>query len=81
VKPLPGFAADIFTEDEFDKIRADFVLAAKIAYSSGADGIDMKLCHGYPGSQILRPYNMRKWKYGAAWENRRQFALDLYERI
>ncbi len=81
VKPLPGFSADVFTEDEFEKIMADFVLAAKIAYDSGADGIDMKFCHGYLGSQILRPYNTRKWKYGGAWENRRQFAFDLYERI
>jgi 2,4-dienoyl-CoA reductase-like NADH-dependent reductase (Old Yellow Enzyme family) len=81
VKPLPGFTADVFTEDEFEKIMADFVLAAKIAYDSGADGIDMKFCHGYLGSQILRPYNTRKWKYGGPWVNRRQFAFDLYERI
>jgi hypothetical protein len=52
-----------------------------LTYDSGADGIDMKFCHGYLGSQILRPYNTRKWKYGGAWENRRQFAFDLYERI
>jgi 2,4-dienoyl-CoA reductase-like NADH-dependent reductase (Old Yellow Enzyme family) len=81
VKPLPGFDAEVFTEEEFDKILDDFVLAAKIAYDSGADGIDMKFCHGYLGSQILRPYNTRKWKYGGPWENRRQFAFDLYERI
>ncbi len=81
VRPLPGFKADVFTEEEFEKIMADFVWAAKIAYDSGADGIDMKFCHGYLGSQILRPYNTRKWKYGGPWENRRQFAYDLYERI
>src|SRR5512135_1067383 len=81
VKPLPGFQAEVFTEDEFEKIMEDFVLAAKITYDSGADGIDMKLCHGYLGSQILRPYNTRKWRYGGPWENRRQFAYDLYERI
>lgn len=81
VKPLPGFQADVFTEDEFDKIMDDFVLAARMAYDVGADGIDMKFCHGYLGSQILRPYNTRKWKYGGPWENRRQFAFDLYERI
>ena len=81
VKPLPGFKADVFTEEEFDKIMDDFVLAAKITRDAGADGIDMKLCHGYLGSQILRPYNTRKWKYGGKWENRRQFAYDLYERI
>ena len=81
VKPLPGFTADVFSEEEFEKIMADFVLAAKMTYDVGADGIDMKFCHGYLGSQILRPYNNRKWKYGGPWENRRQFAFDLYERI
>jgi 2,4-dienoyl-CoA reductase-like NADH-dependent reductase (Old Yellow Enzyme family) len=81
VKPLPGFDAEILTEEELQKIVDDFVLAARIAYDAGADGIDMKFCHGYLGSQILRPYNTRKWKYGGPWENRRQFAFDLYERI
>lgn len=81
VKPLPGFSAEVFTEDEFKKIMDDFVLAAKMTYDVGADGIDMKFCHGYLGSQILRPYNTRKWKYGGPWKNRRQFAFDLYERI
>jgi 2,4-dienoyl-CoA reductase-like NADH-dependent reductase (Old Yellow Enzyme family) len=81
VKPLPGIKADVFTEDEFEKIMADFVLAARMTYDVGADGVDMKFCHGYLGSQILRPYNDRKWKYGGHWENRRQFAFDLYERI
>jgi 2,4-dienoyl-CoA reductase-like NADH-dependent reductase (Old Yellow Enzyme family) len=81
VKPLPTYKADILTEDELDKIFEDFILAAKITADAGADGIDMKFCHGYLGSQILRPYNDRKWKYGGAWENRRQFAFDLYEKI
>jgi 2,4-dienoyl-CoA reductase-like NADH-dependent reductase (Old Yellow Enzyme family) len=81
VRPLPGFEADVFTEDEFEKLMDDFVLAARMTYDVGADGIDMKFCHGYLGSQILRPYNTRNWKYGGRWENRRQFAFDLYERI
>lgn len=81
VKPLPGLGGDLLSEEDVDKIVDDFVEAAKMVHSIGADGIDMKLCHGYLGSQILRPYNDRKWKYGGAWENRRQFAFDLYERI
>ncbi len=81
VKPLYGYGGDILSEEEVDKIVDDFVLAAKIAHNAGADGIDMKLCHGYLGSQILRPYNDRKWKYGGSWENRSRFAYELYERI
>ena len=81
VKPLYGWGGELLSEDEVDKIIDQFVLSAKIAHDIGADGIDMKLCHGYLGSQILRPFNDRKWKYGGSWENRSRFAYDLYERI
>ncbi|MEG0257213.1 MAG: 2,4-dienoyl-CoA reductase [Christensenella sp.] len=81
VMPSYSYGGDLLSDEEVDKIIDDFVLAAKIAHDVGADGIDMKLCHGYLGSQILRPFNSRKWKYGGSWENRRRFAFDLYERI
>jgi 2,4-dienoyl-CoA reductase-like NADH-dependent reductase (Old Yellow Enzyme family) len=81
VKPLHGYGGDLLSEEEVDGIMDGFVLAAQIAHDAGADGIDMKLCHGYLGSQILRPYNDRKWKYGGPWENRSRFAFELYERI
>ena len=81
VKPLPGFGGDLLSEEDVEKIMDEFVLAAKIAHNCGADGIDFKLCHGYLGSQILRPYNDRKWKYGGSWQNRTRFAYETYERI
>lgn len=81
VKQMHGLEGDLLTEEEVDHIMEQFELAAKIAYNVGADGIDMKLCHGYLGSQILRPYNDRNWKYGGSWENRSRFAYDLMERI
>ena len=81
VKPLPGFGGELLSEEEVDHIMDQFVLASRIAYDAGADGVDLKLCHGYLGSQILRPYNDRKWKYGGSWENRSRFAYDLYEKV
>jgi 2,4-dienoyl-CoA reductase-like NADH-dependent reductase (Old Yellow Enzyme family) len=81
VKPLYGYGGDVLTDEELDKIMDDFVLSSKIAHEVGADGVDLKLCHGYLGTQILRPYNDRAWKYGGPWENRRQFAFDLFERV
>ena len=81
VKPLPGFGGDVIDEDYIENTIEQFVLAAKIARDCGADGIDTKLCHGYLGSQLLRPYNDRKWKYGGSWENRTRFAYEIYERI
>ncbi|MDR1530894.1 MAG: 2,4-dienoyl-CoA reductase [Clostridiales bacterium] len=81
VKPLPGFGGELLTEEMTEKIIDDFVQASKIAQAAGADGIDLKFCHGYLGSQILRPFNDRPWKYGGPWENRSRFAYDLMERI
>lgn len=81
VKPLYGYGGDLLTEEEVDQIMDDFVTAAVIAHEVGADGIDLKFCHGYLGSQILRPYNDRDWKYGGSWENRSRFAFELVERI
>ncbi|MCF7929801.1 MAG: hypothetical protein K9L68_14665, partial [Spirochaetales bacterium] len=64
-----------------DNIIEQFVTSAKVAYDAGADGLDIKNCHGYLDSQILRPYNDRDWKYGGSWENRTRFSYAIYERI
>ncbi len=81
VKPLPGYEGALLTEEQVDDILEQFVLAAKMAHDCGADGIDFKLCHGYFGCQLLRPYNDRKWKYGGSWANRTRFVYEAYERI
>ncbi len=80
-KPLPDFGGDLMTDEDADRMIEEFVLAAKIAHDAGADGIDLKICHGYLGNQILRPYNDRKWKYGGSWENRSRFIYEMYERM
>ena len=80
-KPLPGYGGELLSEDDVEHIMDDFVTAAKIAYNAGADGIDLKLCHGYFGSQMIRPYNDRDWKFGGSWENRTRFPYELMERI
>ncbi len=79
--PLPGYGGDLLTEDDVARIMDSYVTAAKIAYNAGADGIDLKLCHGYLGSQMIRPHNSRDWKYGGSWENRTRFPYELMERI
>ena len=81
VKPLPGFGGELLSEEDIDRILDEFVLASKIAHNVGANGVDLKLCHGYLGSQLLRPYNDRKWKYGGSWENRSRFAFELIEKV
>ncbi len=80
-EPLYGYEdAILVREKEIDQVIEDYANGCRIAYEVGADGVDIKLCHGYLGTQILRPYNKDDWKYGGKWENRRQFAIDLYRR-
>ena len=81
VKPLPGFGGRLLSEEDAEDIIDKFVTSAKVAYDAGADGVDVKLCHGYLGSQFVRPFNDRKWKYGGPFENRMRFAYEIYERI
>jgi 2,4-dienoyl-CoA reductase-like NADH-dependent reductase (Old Yellow Enzyme family) len=81
VKPLAGFGGDQIDAGYIDTTIEQFVTAAKIAHNAGADGIDFKNCHGYLGSQLVRPYNDRDWKYGGSWENRTRFTYEVYERI
>jgi 2,4-dienoyl-CoA reductase-like NADH-dependent reductase (Old Yellow Enzyme family) len=81
VKPFPGYEGRLLSEEEVDEILGRFVFAAKMAHDCGADGVDFKLCHGYLGTQLLRPFNDRKWKYGGSWANRTRFAYEFYERV
>jgi 2,4-dienoyl-CoA reductase-like NADH-dependent reductase (Old Yellow Enzyme family) len=81
VKPLPGFGGEVVSEEYIDTTIEQFVTAAKIAHDAGADGVDFKNCHGYLGSQLVRPYNDRNWKYGGSFENRTRFTYEVYERI
>ena len=81
VKPLYRYEGELVTDEYADNVIDQFVNASKVLYDIGADGVDLKFCHGYFGSQILRPYNDRQWKYGGSWENRSRFAFDMTERV
>ena len=81
VKQRYGFEGELVDAQYIDNVIEDFVKASKILYDIGADGVDLKFCHGYLASQILRPYNDRDWKYGGSWENRRSFAFTMMEKV
>ncbi len=81
VKPLYGFDGELITDEYADGVIDDFIKASKVLYDCGADGVDLKFCHGYLGSQILRPYNDRDWKYGGSWEKRSSFAFKMIEGV
>ena len=62
------------TQAGLDKIRADFVDAAKAAKALGFDGVQLHCAHGYLLSQFLDPNsNQRTDNYGGSAENRFRF--------
>jgi len=66
---------------EIRQIREAFIKGAEIVHDSGADMVDIKLCNGFFGSQILRPANTRNDEYGGSLDNRMRFAKEVIEGI
>ena len=70
------------TPADMDKIRADFVDAAKAAKEMGFDGIQLHCAHGYLLSQFLDPNtNHRTDEYGGDLENRLRCAREILEGV
>lgn len=71
----------VLADEEIEHIGEDFVKAAAIAHQVGADGIDFKQCHGYLGTEMLRPANARRDRFGGAFENRTRFFTETAQKI
>ncbi|CAH2604890.1 NADPH dehydrogenase [Rhodovastum atsumiense] len=65
-----------------DRVRADFVAAARRAARLGLDGIEIHGAHGYLLHQFLSPIaNRREDDYGGSLENRMRFPLEVFEAV
>ena len=71
----------LLTEKEIEEIGEKFAKAAVIAKQVGADGIDLKHCHGYLCGEMLRPANVRTDRFGGSFENRTRFFRETTQRI
>ncbi len=60
----------VLSESDLDRIREQFIEAVALSKEAGADGVDVKACHGYLGCELLRPLNQREDKYGGSAKNR-----------
>jgi 2,4-dienoyl-CoA reductase-like NADH-dependent reductase (Old Yellow Enzyme family) len=67
---------DCLSDREIEDIRKKFVAGALLAQQAGLDGIDLKLCHGYLGTEMMRPANTRQDRWGGSFENRTRFLED-----
>ncbi len=69
-------------EAGMERIRSDFVAAARRAERLGIDIIELHFAHGYLAHEFLSPLsNHRTDRYGGSLENRMRFPLELFERV
>lgn len=73
-----GLPADypLMTDDDIQKLIADFIQAAQLAQQAGYDFVDIKHCHGYLGHEFLSAVD-RPGLYGGSFENRTRFLREI----
>lgn len=64
---------------EIARIRDRFIEGALLAEEAGVDGIDLKMCHGYLGGEMLRPSNTRDDGWGGSFEGRTRFLKEIVQ--
>ena len=70
------------TEDDMERVIADYVRATERALACGFDMIELHAAHGYLLSAFLTPaMNKRNDRYGGAIENRMRFPLAVFGAI
>lgn len=67
---------------EMDKVREDFVQAARRSDRAGFDLLELHCAHGYLLASFLSPLtNLRTDEYGGSIENRMRFPLEVFGAI
>jgi anthraniloyl-CoA monooxygenase len=74
--PLP------MTRDDMERVRDEFVAAAKRAAEAGFDILELHCAHGYLLSSFLSPLtNLRNDEYGGSPENRARYPLEIFTAV
>jgi anthraniloyl-CoA monooxygenase len=70
------------TRRDMDRVRDQFVRAARRALEIGFDLIELHLAHGYLFSSFISPLaNLRQDEYGGALEDRMRYPLEVLEAV
>lgn len=83
-----AFGADLdkvptaMTLDEIERVKADFVSAAKRTLAAGYEWLEVHFAHGYLAHEFYSPLaNFRTDQYGGSFENRIRFLLETFTAV
>ena len=62
----------ILTDEEIERAEDAVARTARLAEEAGFDGVDVKCCHRYLGSELLSAFT-RKGRYGGDFDNRTRY--------
>ena len=70
----------VISDDEIEALEEKYVQAALIAAEAGFDAVDLKVCHGYLGAELLAAFS-RPGRYGGSFENRTRFICNIVRKV
>lgn len=68
----------IATDAELVSAMKGIVSTCDLAARAGADGADVKCCHGYLAMDLMRPANTRTDRFGGDFEGRSRFLVETF---
>lgn len=81
---LPGISQTprAMTRDDMDRVRDEFVAAARRGAQAGFDWLELHCAHGYLLSSFISPVtNRRDDQYGGSLENRLRYPLEVFRAV
>jgi anthraniloyl-CoA monooxygenase len=84
--PVPyledGQVPQPMTREDMDRVREEFVAAARRGAEAGFDILELHCAHGYLLSSFLSPLtNRRNDEYGGSPENRARYPLEVFQAV
>ena len=84
--PVPyledGQVPSPMTREDMDRVREEFVAAARRGAEAGFDMLELHCAHGYLLSSFLSPLtNRRNDEYGGSAENRARYPLEVFAAV
>jgi NADPH2 dehydrogenase len=70
----------LLSDEDLDRLADDFVHACALAARAGFQFVDLKMCHGYLGHELLAA-RTREGRYGGSLENRTRFVRTILDGI